>query len=55
MADREFTVTHPKARLPLTIRGKTLEDALDRECLDPAIWKLVEPPPVPEDLEPANP
>lgn len=39
MADKTFIVTHAKARAPLSITGRTLNDALKKEGLDPAIWK----------------
>jgi len=43
MSEKEFVVSHPKARSPLTITGSTLEEALAKEGLDPAIWKEVVP------------
>lgn len=46
MSDKTFVVTHARAREPLTIKGKTLEEALEKEGLDPNIWKpLVTPEP----------
>ena len=47
MTDKTFTVTHAHARAPLTIKGKTLEEALEKEGLDPIIWKEVPPPGTP--------
>jgi len=44
MADKEFIVTHAKARAPITIRGKTLKEALKEEGLNPNIWREVSPP-----------
>jgi len=41
MADKTFIVTHAKARSPLTITGKTLEDALEKEGLTSPPWELV--------------
>lgn len=41
MRNKAFIVTHAHARAPLTIKGVTLEDALEKEGLDPAIWKQV--------------
>lgn len=41
MRNKAFIVTHAKARAPLTIKGKDLDDALEKEGLDPAIWKPV--------------
>jgi len=53
MADKTFIVTHPKARSPLTITGKTLAEALEKEGLNPAIWK--EQGAVPEsEVEPSG-
>ena len=43
MADKRFVVTHPKARAPIAIKGKTLTEALEKEGLDPAIWKDTNP------------
>lgn len=43
MAEKEFTVTHGRARSPLVIRGKSLKDALKKEGLNPGIWKPVSP------------
>lgn len=43
MEDKTFVVTHAKARAPLTIKGKTLKEALKKEGLNPDIWKPVEP------------
>lgn len=40
MQDKEFIVTHAHARAPITVKGKTLEEALEKEGLDPAIWQL---------------
>ena len=51
MADKTFIVTHAKARAPITIKGKTLEEALEKEGLDPAIWKEVGA--APESEEPS--
>jgi len=42
MVNKTFIVSHPKARSPITITGKTLEDALKKEGLDPETWKPVE-------------
>lgn len=39
MVDKSFIVTHAHARAPLTIKGKDLADALEKEGLNPAIWK----------------
>ena len=36
---KTFIVTHPKARAPLPITGKTLSSALKKEHLNPNIWK----------------
>jgi len=47
MANQTFVVTHAKAREPLTIKGKTLEEALEKEGLNPSIWKEV---PAPESI-----
>lgn len=44
MGDKEFIVSHAKARAPITIEGKTLKEALEKEGLDPSIWKEIEPP-----------
>ena len=41
MAEKEFIVSHAKARAPITITGKNLEEALEKEGLNPAIWKEV--------------
>lgn len=47
MTDKTFIVTHAKARAPLTIEGKDLKAALEKEGLDPNIWKETEPIPEP--------
>lgn len=55
MADKEFIVTHAKARAPITVRGKNLKEALEKEGLDPNIWKPItsaEPEESPPDKEP---
>lgn len=44
MRNKAFIVTHAHARAPLTIKGKTLDDALEKEGLNPAIWKPVQEP-----------
>lgn len=44
MRNKAFIVTHPKARSPLTIKGTDLQDALEKEGLDPAIWHPVGEP-----------
>ncbi|MBA7629006.1 hypothetical protein ES703_36503 [subsurface metagenome] len=44
MGDKEFIVSHAKAREPITVRGKNLEEALEKEGLDPNIWREVSPP-----------
>ncbi|MBA7529162.1 hypothetical protein ES705_21354 [subsurface metagenome] len=44
MVDKTFIVTHARARASLTITGKTIEEALEREGLDPNIWKPVGQP-----------
>lgn len=51
MANKTFTITHAHAREPLTIKGKSLKDALRKEGLDPDIWKEVQPPEEPEPEE----
>lgn len=43
MAEKEFVVSHRRARTPLIVRGKNLEEALKKEGLDPKIWKEVSP------------
>lgn len=56
-ADKEFVVTHARARAPITVRGKNLEEALAKEGLDPNIWKPIatpEPEESPSDTEPEN-
>lgn len=50
MADKTFTVTHARARSPLVVKGKTLNEALEKEGLDPTIWKIAEPEPESEEL-----
>lgn len=61
MREKVFVVSHPKARYPITIKGKTLEEALEKEGLDPAIWKEIsssveeEEQPVGEDTRAAGP
>lgn len=42
MTKKTFIVTHAKARAPLTITGNTMKDALEKEGLDPDIWKLAD-------------
>lgn len=42
MTDKTFIVTHPKARSPITVTGKTLAEALEKEGLIPSLWKEVE-------------
>ncbi len=55
MADKTFVVTHAKARAPLTITGKTLEEALAKNGLDLSIWKPVgEPKEVEEEASGDN-
>lgn len=44
MADKVFIVSHRRARAPITVRGKNLEEALASEGLDPNIWKPIMPP-----------
>lgn len=44
MRNKAFIVSHAHARHPLTIKGHTLEDALEKEGLDPNIWKPVGQP-----------
>ena len=39
MSNKTFTVTHPKARAPIVVKGATLDEALEKEGLDPAVWK----------------
>lgn len=39
MRNKHFIVSHPRARHPLTITGHTLAEALEKEGLDPNIWK----------------
>lgn len=51
MTDKTFVVSHAHARAPLTIEGKSLQDALKKEFLDPDLWKEVTPPPEPEPLD----
>lgn len=43
MPDKTFIVTHAKARSPITVKGKTLTEALKKEGLNPAIWKEAQP------------
>ena len=38
MKTKTFIVTHSRARSPITIKGQTLEEALEKEGLNPAIW-----------------
>lgn len=44
MVDKTFIVTHAHARASITITGKTLEEALKKEGLNPDIWKLASEP-----------
>lgn len=39
MAYKTFIVSHAKARYPIAVKGRTLEEALKKEGLNPAIWK----------------
>ena len=58
MSDKVFVVTHARARAPITVTGRTLEEALEKEGLDPNIWKLMEEPPlvvVEPEPEPESP
>lgn len=43
MEDKTFTVSHARSRMPLTIKGKNLKDALEKEGLNPDIWKPIVP------------
>jgi len=38
---KTFVVSTPRAKTPLTIRGRSLKDALKRERLNPAFWKVI--------------
>lgn len=49
MKDRTFIVSHAHARAPLTITGKTLAEALEKERLSPDIWGEVGAAPEGED------
>lgn len=49
MAYRTFIVTHAHARSPIIVKGKTLNEALKKEGLDPAIWKDTGAKPESED------
>ena len=49
MSDKIFIVSHAHARTPITVRGKNLEEALENEGLDPAIWHEIKPPGESED------
>lgn len=51
MADKTWTVSHAKARTPITVTGKTLKEALKSEGLSPEIWKPIEPVEVTEPIE----
>lgn len=39
--DKTFIVTHGRARAPIAVTGKNLEEALINEGLDPSIWHEV--------------
>lgn len=57
MADKEWIVSHAKARAPVTVTGKNLKEALKKEGLDPNLWKPItseEPEESPPDTEPSN-
>ncbi|MBA7696089.1 hypothetical protein ES703_104731 [subsurface metagenome] len=43
MEDKEWVVSHAKAREPITVRGKTLKAAIESEGLDPNLWKPITP------------
>jgi len=43
MSHKTFIVTHPRARAPIVVHGKTLAQALRTEGLDPKIWKVSRP------------
>lgn len=49
MSYKIFVISHPKARSPLTIRGHTLREALEREGLDPTLWRPIGKPQVVKD------
>ena len=38
MPEKTFVVSHRRARAPITLTGKNLKEALEKEALDPAIW-----------------
>lgn len=44
MAEKSWMVSHPKARNPILVTGKTLPEALEKENLNPAIWKPIGQP-----------
>lgn len=44
MEAKKFTVRSTTSGQVLTIEGKSIEDALEREALNPAMWVEVEPP-----------
>ena len=43
MENKEWVVSHAKAREPIIVRGKTLKAALESEGLDPNLWKPITP------------
>ena len=52
MKDKTFIVENPKTKERFTITGKSLEEALAQEMLDPEKWLLVfEPEPAEDELE----
>lgn len=52
MKDKTFIVENPKTKEQFTIKGKSLEEALEQEMLDPKKWLLVsEPEPAGDEPE----
>lgn len=49
MKDKTFIVENPRTKQQFTIKGKSLEEALAQEMLDPQIWLLVSEPEPAED------
>lgn len=54
MADKTFIVTHARARSPIIVKGKSLEEALKKEGLNPDIWKEVGAKPESEVIDLGN-
>ncbi|MBA7697248.1 hypothetical protein ES703_105911 [subsurface metagenome] len=54
MADKTWVVSHARAREPITVTGKDLEEALLKEGLDPNIWKPITPE-EPGEIPPGEP